>query len=213
MRKYKFILTFALLFFTLEALYAQRVPLRTRRPQTRTRVNTPREVPRPPQRRTDTQRTSLESTPSNLNERSGPNRSRRIFSEDLRILGLQEAYSNSNIEPSLNHAQRNTQRTRLERSISILAEYKSTELNNRQAELIEKLGQAVLLSPTHDFIGLVIRTLTAGKITSTDKISSLITVLDQANSSTTATFKHTEAIDKALVTNGYSRDENGAWCI
>lgn len=215
MRKYKFILTFTLLFLTVEISQAQQGRVIRPRPQealeTRTRINAPRKTSRVPQRPTDIQRSEIDSLDSNnLPDLFQPNRSSKAshISENLRRLGLQESYSR--IEPSLNH----TQRGRLERSISLLAEYsQNTRPSNKQAELVEKLGQAVLLSPTHSFIGHVIRTLTAGQITSPNKISGIITVLNEARSFTTRTTPHKDAIDRALFRNGYSKDKNGAWCI
>ena len=200
-----------LYFFLLKTRYAysQGVAVRPRpRPQpvrppvpegletnTNTRQNTP--LPKTPQRPTDLQRSQMRNFQSNGSPHLLPNQSPRIspnIFENLRRLGLQERYSY--IEPSLNH----TQRTRLERSISLLAEYsQSTPSINKQAELIEKLGQALLSSPTHGFIRHVIRTLTAGQITSPNKISSVITVLDEANSFTTRTFHHTNAIDRCSI--------------
>ena len=102
------------------------------------------------------------------------------------------------------------------RSILSLDRYvdqNTNRLNNRQAELVERLTEAVLLSPTHSFIKQAIRMLEAGEITSSEQVSGIITVLGEAKSFMRRRADYANAISRALFRNGYSRQQNRGWCI
>ena len=221
MRNHQLILIFALLFFTVETLYAQRgVIVRRQSPQRQqpsVLPETSRQLRQVPERPTDRSRNENSRFNSNNSNNNNvlifrrPNESARTSSdmlENLRSLDLQERYFE--VESSLNHRQS----VRLERSISRLAEYaRSTPLSSRQSEFVEKLGEAILLSPTHGFISEVIRTLANRQLISPDKITGIMIILNEAKSFITRTVDHGRAMNRALARSGYSKSNKGEWCI
>ena len=211
MKIYKYFAFIFVLFFTFDTLYAQLVSVR------------PRPKPRPSEVKTEKSKSPTDrvpqyptniARPQNLDFLPNQNSQRPILEipnltlERLEISegGIRQA------ELPLNREQRRQFR----RAILSLARYvdqNTTRLNNKQAELVEKLTEAVLLNPTHNFIRQAIRMLEAGQITSPEQVSGIITVLGEAKSFMRRTNNHTNSLNRALFRNGYSRQQNRGWCI
>ena len=223
----------ALLFFTFEVAHARsRGRSKPKNPETE-RLETARDTrpedarPRIPQGETagPRPRNSALSPDSHLNSYQNSRSTNEISRSTLGRLRINEDRF-ENIDYLLNREQQRQFRD----SISSLDRYvnQGTDyLTNRQVELVEKLTEAVLLNPTHSFLRQTISMLEAGQITSSNQMHNITIILNEATSfmhrQDTVSMDslsrqllrndHTNALNRALFKNGYTRDIRRGWCI